>query len=352
MDDTKKMLYIARLTSGKQRLKYDGQVYILKNPTQYQLLILEEYMEEYKQEMEQEGIYPRKAILHIMKEQGLWSDAEEKEMEDVRKQIDDLKISLFENRYKSVQQKIIRNNLVKFNEQFEKLSNRKYALDNLSIEGNAFATRLRLLFGMCIYTCGEHPYWWRDPEGFTEWDDHDPTLDALFAQYVKLKMNPKDIRLLARTDPWSTMWTLRKTTKDPLFGDSLVCLNDEQRMLISWSNTYDFINNLQGPDKLSDFIVEDDDMLDGWILMYNKSTKRESYGTDNFGKGDEVYIPVDTIEDAKRIHEMNDPITRKQIQEEMAMIDERGTMSEMERPSYIRKHKAAFAEACRIKGVK
>lgn len=350
MDENLKSLYVARLTSGQQRFRHDGNTYLLKNPTPEQLLIVEEYMYEYKQDMESDEVLSRQKLLMIMKKNGLWSDEEEKEIGVIKKQIDDLKISLFESRYKSVQQKIIKNNINTYNQKLDELNSKRYALDNLSIEGNIFATRMRLLFGMCIYNRGGQTYW-NDQEDFSEWDLYDPTIDSLFANYVKSKISPKEVRFIARTDPWTTYWSMKSHTGGSLFSSPVMCLSDEQRSLISWSNTYDFINNLQGADKLSDFIIEDDDMLDGWILIYNKANKRESYGTDNFGKGDEVFIMVDTIEDAKRIHEMNDPITRLEIQKEMAMIDERGTLSEMERPSYQKKHNAAYAEACRIKGV-
>ena len=111
MDENLKSLYVARLTSGQQRFRHDGNTYLLKNPTPEQLLIVEEYMYEYKQDMESDEVLSRQKLLMIMKKNGLWSDEEEKEIGVIKKQIDDLKISLFESRYKSVQQKIIKNNI-------------------------------------------------------------------------------------------------------------------------------------------------------------------------------------------------------------------------------------------------
>lgn len=350
MDDIQKSLYIARLISGQQRFKYENKWYTLKNPTPEQLLVLEEYLSVIRQEMVDFGVLDRKELLKILYEQGMWSTDEEKSLREHKKQIEDLKITLFEQRYKSVQQQITRNNLKVFNEELDRLNDKKYSFDNLSLEGNLFATRMRILFGMCIYISKGETYW-KDQDDFSEWDVFDPVLDALFVSFVKSKISPKEIRTIARTDPWTNYWSIKGLSKDGLFHDSILCLSDEQRNLISWSNTYEFISNLQGADKLSDFIVNDDDMLDGWILLYNKSTTKESYGTDNFGKGDEVYVPVDTMEDAKRIHEMNDPIAKAQIREDMAAIDKAGRLDEMYRPTYQKKHNAAYAEAARLKGV-
>lgn len=350
MDETQKSLYIARLISGQQRFRHDGKWYTLKNPTPEQLLVIEEYSNLLREEMIEDGVLPRKQLMRILYEQGMWSEEEEKALADYRKQIDDLKITLFEQRYKSVQKEITRNNLKVFTEKLDRLSDKKYSFDNLSLEGNLFATRMRILFGMCIYISKGETYW-KDQDEFSDWDVFDPVLDELFTAFVKSKIKPKEIRQIARTDPWTNYWSIKGLSKEGLFHDPILCLSDEQRNLISWSNTYEFINNLQGADKLSDFIIQDDDMLDGWILLYNKSTSKESYGTDNFGKGDEVYIPVDTIEDAKRIHDMNDPITKAQIKQDMDAIDKAGTLDEMYRPTYQRKHNAAYAEAARIKGV-
>lgn len=350
MDETQKSLYITRLISGQQRFRHDGKWYTLKNPTPEQLLVIEEYINLLREEMMEFGVLGRAELIKILYEQGMWSPEQEKSLNEHKKQIDDLKITLFEQRYKSVQKEITRNNIKLFSEKLDKLNDKKYAFDNLSLEGNLFATRMRILFGMCIYISKGETYW-KDQDEFSEWDVFDPVLDELFVAYVRSKIRPKDIRLIARTDPWTNLWSIKGLSKEGIFHDPILCLSDEQRNLISWSNTYEFINNLQGADKLSDFVIQDDDMLDGWILLYNKSTTRENYGTDNFGKGDEVYIPVDTIEDAKRIHDMNDPVTKAQIKQDMDAIDRAGRLDEMNRPTYVRKHNAAYAEAARLKGV-
>ena len=120
-------------------------------------------------------------------------------------------------------------------------------------------------------------------------------------------MIEKDIRDLVRNDPWSTLWTIRKNS-GLIFNDPMTV---EQQALIVWSNIYD--NIAESPEYPHITIVNDDDMLDGWLIIQREKREKEQKQkrgqefTNNpkSSGAHEVYIPAQTSEDAMEIDALN-----------------------------------------------
>ena len=88
----------------------------------------------------------------------------------------------------------------------------------------------------------------------------------------------------------------------------MIDLTDSQRILIAWSSLYESIN--EHPECHDTFVIEDNDMLDGWLILQRKG-KGNGRDPDGFIENEkiknaqEIFIPAETLEDAKRIHGMN-----------------------------------------------
>jgi chlorite dismutase len=85
---------------------------------------------------------------------------------------------------------------------------------------------------------------------------------------------------------------------------------EEQRRLVQWSCFYDSI--YENPESPTDEIIEDDDLLDGWVLKQRR--EREADKEKQFGqnilkgkneKADEMFIVVGNQEDAAKVYKMN-----------------------------------------------
>jgi hypothetical protein len=150
-------------------------------------------------------------------------------------------------------------------------------------------------------------------------------LDVLVVYYYDKNCLPdRQIRELARTDPWRLYWIVSKNTGTPLFGGSSVDMTDLQYSLVFWSKLYDFA--FESMDRPTHDIIVDDDKFDIWYKkecdkIESENKKRNIQGqTNDIPSGGEVFIPSDA-EGAKEVYAMNDLNAKNRIsQREKALI--------------------------------
>ena len=101
--------------------------------------------------------------------------------------------------------------------------------------------------------------------------DWDKThLSATVHEYQKYQLGDSQIRELAKTDPWMGVWQTHKTGS-AIFPNAV--LDIVQKRLISWSSMYDSIHEAAEPPSRT--VIEDDDMLDGWLAVQRKKQLHE-----------------------------------------------------------------------------
>ena len=86
---------------------------------------------------------------------------------------------------------------------------------------------------------------------------------------------------------------------------------------------------------LSEEVVEDDDLLDGWLILENRKREEERKGGDddkNKSGTTEVFVPVDTIEDARRVNALNDANAKLIKRERASRLAQKGVVKEQELP--------------------
>jgi hypothetical protein len=142
--------------------------------------------------------------------------------------------------------------------------------------------------------------------------------------------------VLARTEPWKSIWIAGKT-ESSVFGKPSSELTEEQKAIVLWSRMYDSV--YENPKCPPDFIINDDDTLDGWLITQNRKRESEvkgAYGEQHLGKvgkdGAEVYIPVQSAKDAQRGEEMNDARARIIKRQRMAAVKSKGSIKEQYMP--------------------
>jgi len=92
------------------------------------------------------------------------------------------------------------------------------------------------------------------------------------------KVPESSIRELSRSEPWTTIQLADIKFKSP---------TEEQCQLIAWTRRYK--NILQHPERPEDFVIEDDDMLDGWFIHLSKQEKNKQHSP---VKGNEVFKQI------------------------------------------------------------
>ena len=102
-------------------------------------------------------------------------------------------------------------------------------------------------------------------------------------------------------------------------------------MLIAYSKLYDSIyEHAECPE---DDVMNDDDLLDGWLIKRKKQKESlmkqqrvEEVIGKKHAKDDEIFIPVQSMQEAKNIDELNTPLASRIKQQREKTIEKRGTV--------------------------
>ena len=139
------------------------------------------------------------------------------------------------------------------------------------------------------------------------------------------------IRLLARNDPWKSIWATKEHTGVTLFANKDRENTVNQQNLIVWSMMYDNIQ--ESMDCPTESVIVDDDMLDGWFII--QSEKREK---DREEKAFEENVKSDKIKNSDEIFVMTD---RENAQNVMNMNNMGGKVAIRQREAVFRQNAAA-----------
>ncbi len=172
----------------------------------------------------------------------------------------------------------------------------------------------------------------------TFWEEPSDILDRVVQAQVNLRLDNTVLREIARSDPWRTIWVCRKG-EGVVFGVPPVDYTEEQRSLVGWSGLYD--NIYEHSDCPPDAIIEDDDMLDGWLIdqrqqrekRQNKQAAEEIIGNEKIRGSQEIFFPAQTIEDAARVNELNDENGKRVLRQRFGHLKQKGVIAEEEMPN-------------------
>lgn len=323
--------HIARIVSGQMRFKIAGEMYFVRNPSRLQYCLAEEIFMEYLEDASLSGAWDEEQTLSFLRKNGIFSDKDEADLKVLVENIDKLKVGLFEMRVRTKEQAKIRIALQKTKVEFERLMILKHSYDHQTSVGLATAAKQRYLLGCSVFDAEGIPYW-KDESG---WLSPDNILDKIIFLINSNRLGEPDFREIARNDPWKTTWSLQKHCREPIFEGSAVDLSDEQKNLIIWSCVYDTVR--EHPDNLDDEIIEDDDMLDGWMIVKKNERDKSkvslpTVGNEKIKNATEQFHMVDTIEDARRVIGQNDEMTQYTVKQRMDLIKKEGVVSEVNMP--------------------
>lgn len=312
----KDKLILSRIISGSLIFRFKDQLLYLVYPSLSIKYESEIYYEDLYDKYKFSDWVLESDILNILKENRLWSDMNEKEMSNLQKQIDQVKIELFKSFYATKKQKSIRAKLNNLKETYQKYYNVRHSLDHLTVEGFCEKYKNDYLLIHSIFKK-------QDGELIRFFDNLNPDSKLLEDVTYEIGQHSIDIpvfRRIARGDLWRTYWSANKNF---LFEKASSEWTDEQRTLVVFSKMYDSAHESTEPPP--DPVFDDDDMFDGWILLQNenankekqKKTEDKALGS-KMSKAQEVFFMANSSNDASDIHDMNSSVTK-------AIINERNT---------------------------
>jgi hypothetical protein len=213
--------------------------------------------------------------------------------------------------------------LQKLYKETDALFARRHYYDGYTCAGLAFSAQIEYLVTHNCY----------DDDGIKVdmSDKTDNYIRELVNEYCKQRLSDKDIRELSKYEPWKVVWVAGKT-EGSIFGIPSSLMTEEQRSIINWSRFYD--NVYEHPEKPDKTVIDDDDLLDGWLIIENKKSeqKDKSGKSSKMGGAQEVFIPADTIEDARRIDALNEGESAILKRQRLNLVHKHGAMEEQNMP--------------------
>lgn len=352
MKYSKRQSLIQQLLSNYRICYVDGEKYIVKNPSLdilYRAHVLYEdilYNTRFQQWIKEDDCEK------ILMQKSLWSIGDNTKLTNLNKTLEDLKISIYRNSFRQDQVKKIRRSIQDVQKQIYELHERKMVLNTYTQEEFAQFIKIGFILLKTLYRSSNV-----SPIKNELLFENDETADyfllhKIIVQIHKQLLSISIYRELARTEPWLSYWHIGKPNP---FSCSISELNDEQKTIIMYSRLYDNIE--QNEDRPSENIIDDDDMLDGWIILQkreNKKARASKQIEKQTGKinsnAKEVFLPAHNILEAREINNLNDYDTKIVKKQRENIINTKGKVRDidfLDRKLEIRRQNME-----RIKGVK
>lgn len=312
-------------------IKVNGKdkIYSYQNPPiEHRSFAQKVYRDVYEQ-CKCDDIWDDNQLLQYLFLTNQWSVAEEEKLEKLVKDVPTLKIKIYELQLQSTEREMCRRALNDTREKIDELFYKKHAFDFLTCHGIASSAKYRYLIGASIFYKGK-PYW----KDYSGWKKPDYLLDTIINEIGKYRLDEKKFRELARNDPWRSYWSASKSSGRGVFDKASIDLTESQKNILMYAQMYD--NIAESPECPTEEIIEDDDALDGWMLLQRKKRDEESGKSDilsgikseKIRNAEEVFIKVDTPEDAKKVHDAMDIAGKVAYAQRMKQIKREGVVNE------------------------
>jgi len=293
--------YIYRIISGKLLFNHNNKTYTLiptKPIIKYQANLL--YISILNDEKYNEWIRAENLDRYMMFLE-VWNNDMANFMERSEKQIEDLKVSLFNNRLNDKMTTRTRNQLSNLRKKISELQLTKQTYYAQTLEGYAESIKYEYIITNTVFHNKKKVF---GKFGSLQTSYQDFT--SVVSEINKHVLQTPDYRRIARSDLWRSFWTIDKTN---IFPGPVSLWTEEQRTLAGYSSMYDSV--YEHPEKPKDSVIDDDDMLDGWMISQRraieKSKAQDSILKTNskLGKAQEVFIFTDNNEGIKEVMSMN-----------------------------------------------
>lgn len=316
--------FVSRIRSGVYFIPFNESTLKILTPTlEDEYYINLAYSQAYDEALAQD-IMTEDEMLDWMIDKNLWTEEDEQKQEQLEKNLETLRIKIYENRFQTEKREKIRQYLRATEEGLQKLAQKKAAYYQNTCEGNAWLKKCHASIRRCTFLNGE-------PCDFS-----DISIQDVWYVYNKEFLQESDVRELSRNEPWRTLWNIRKDCNLNLFDNKGRELSIDQKNIIMWSKMYDNIQ--ESMDCPTDDVIEDDDLLDGWfVIQKNKREKERAQSevdsivsNNKIANSQEIFVFAQTPQDAARVEKANTFHSSMIKKERMSVVQEKGEAKDMD----------------------
>lgn len=334
MNDAELDFYITRILCGYLLFSYNGEKYQLKYPTnqlRYEANLLYESIindEKYTEWIREEY------IVRVLIMLGLWTRDTEKYIDQTEKKIENLKVDLYKNFSSKQYREKIRENLRSQEGLLAKAINTKTEFLSNTLEGYASSLKHEFIVCNTLYKNNKLVFNAKDIKDNSSYQYFNQLVNEINNHTIPIKI----YKNIARSNIWRSYWNCNK---DYVFDKQVIDWTDEQRSLVNITKMYDNVYN--HPDCPDDKIIEDDDALDGWLIVQKKKVRQDKLqaqlDNNNPGlkKAQEVFIIAPDQESFEDIIEMNSPEAIHRMKEKFQYLrNSEGNVEDLSLPDVQR----------------
>jgi len=305
---------------------------ILRNPSLYYINLSNELFFDFIQEGLEYGLYSESEYEDFLLDNELWLPEGEEKIKSLRKDMDELKVKMFQTGFNSRELNECRKILKYVKDDINKLFSQKHRYDYLSAKGFADSEKMKFLIGNSLYDINKRKL---IKNGY--WEFPTFVLEQVAVVYKNSRLTEEQIRWLVRNEPWRTIWTSKKGNLS-LFTVSSSELSDEQKAFIAWSSIYDAIT--ENPDSPPQDVIDDDDLIDGWMILQRKNRDKDLLQkraenlitNDKIKNSSDIFLPVSTKEDFEKVSSLNDAQGNLIKKQRFSYVEKHGVVKESEMP--------------------
>lgn len=320
---------VAHLIAGESILEVGSRLFVVRNPSRTDRLRAELLYNDMYRKAISDGVCADAELMEYLEENHLWDDPRQKDLDTLTENIEKIKIGLFQNIFNESVIKQGRVALTREKTRHAELYRERHAHDWLTAEYIAESAKFKFLVGCSTFDVMGAPLW--NNFGYEQPDYY---INEITNKLLSGKLSDEVLRALARSTDWQTYWSISRNSN--IFGVDVVDLSDEQRSLLSWSTFYDNIR--EHPECPTEAILNDDDVLDGWLALQRQKRENDRAKADiearlagsKTGEADEVYIMASSMKDAKAIGSLNDGKAQHTKRRRMKQLRDAGQVHEVQ----------------------
>lgn len=320
MDDIRYEKILNRIIQGRLRIRLGDLVLFIEEPSRDLIEASFDVYDEAYDKAYFAGCYIEQEIPEVLISLDLWSPDDDKKAEELEKKEEDLKIQAFKSFFRKKELRGIKRAIRITENMRAKYVLKKEQFNHLTCKGVAnFARKMWLL----SHTC-------KDENGNKfDFEKSSLPIKTVMDVVAENAINPDDIRYIARNNPWRQMWTGSRK-RDSVFAKSPTDLDTNQLNLISYSLFYD--NVLEDPDQPDEDVINDNDCLDGWLIMKRREREKDkkqravesTLKNNKIANSQEVMLMANSQQEAQEIYGLNPDHARGIIRQRQDQIQKEG----------------------------
>lgn len=318
MDQRTTGIYLSRILSGFYLFLHKNVKYKLVYPNINIKYEAELYAQEEYENNKFNDWITDDSVVDSLVSMGIWNYGGDDNLKNLEKQIEDLKVDLYKNFLNPPKIKTLKKTLANVKRAYNSQYSTRHSLDQYTVEGYSQFLKNHYII---VHSLFYHD----DKRVFHDLESADSRLlNNIENTIAENTIDISVFKSIARSDIWRNYWSANQNT---LFDKATINWTDEQKTLVVLTKMYDSAH--EHPECPPDNVFEDDDMFDGWMIHQrreneksrNKNRTEKMLEGKNLGKAGEIFVAVNSQEEAQQIYDLNDMSSRQIIKERQLTIN-------------------------------